>query len=387
MSNLIKKNKWLFEYNRFPGEFVFSFDDIEILKSSGTELGILTEKYGYEEKCRLHYSAKNESYRAETETKHPFGPEPVVKHRYEQNSNHFRITTDIQIKDTLPLEYILADNICIPGKWEKITAYTIDCDEEFPRINKHIYKTEDNSEIVFKTLPLIVVFENTSGFLLEVGCGHDLWRWNIRKNFNADSEFTITKTEVGFDFKRKIVKWDEEYNMPGRNFRFCWYFSWNDSKEIKKYKSVEESNFSKLIYKNNKLIQENKTQNSFKFYIDAKTFPSKMLKNTNSEICYCSNIFNNQFKRWLRSFCNTIVVKKAAIELCCLKPGLCVETSHVPGRDIKKQLHFDYLHLMGLYDWADKYLSETDFSLSFFIAEDSPFKELPSAAGLINSKF
>ena len=205
-----------FDFNNLPGEMLFKYNGFEILKNCGVELGILKEKSGFEEKCRLHQNDKNDWFWLETETRHPFGPEPLIRHKYEQAGNHIRVTTDIQISRQLQMENILIDNLSIPGKWKEIHIF------DYEKTSGEIYKKEhlvkDITEINLEHVPLVVLFIAEDGTRLEIGAGFDLWRWSINDLFDADACFIISKETQGtLTFTRKVATWKNKFTIPKKD--------------------------------------------------------------------------------------------------------------------------------------------------------------------------
>jgi hypothetical protein len=386
MSNCIKENKWSIEYDNAPGELSFNYKDCECLKSTGVELGILLEKYGFEEKNRLHKSDKNDFCWIETETKHPFGAEPVIKHKYEIAGNHTRVTTDIQISHQLPMENIVIDSLLMPGEWDKIEVFQFDTGASY-KISSKEYNAQTFSEIKFESIPLIILLSKEDGSQIEIGCGYDLWRWNIADIFDAKSEFILSKVNEGITFIRKVADWKEEYTMQRRNFRFSWYFAWGNKNDKKNETTQKTEPINKLVFKNNKLIANAEYNNDvYNFTIDPQNLPQNILKDSSNDICFCSRTFFNTFKHWLRVLYNENEFGDYTINLTCLKPGICSKSNHVASRAKKKQLHFDYLYLFGIWEWANQCLGDSDINFTIDIDDLSMLKDLPSAVGL-RSKF
>jgi hypothetical protein len=382
MSNCIKEEKWSIVYDNAPGELLFKYNNSEYLKSTGVELGILQEKYGYEEKNRLHESSKNDFCWIETETKHPFGAEPVIKHKYEIAGNHARVTTDIQISHKLPMENIVIDNLTMPGEWDKIEVFQYDSVLPYNIVKKE-YEAESFSEIKFESIPLIILFTKKNGSQLEIGCGYDLWRWNIADIFDAKAEFVLAKATEGITFTRKVAGWKDEYTMQRRNFRFSWYFAWGNKNDKKLSETLDAKSVNKLLYKNNKLLADaGYDKDCYDFIIDSESIPQNISKDNLSDICFCSRTFLNIFKHWLRVLYNEDKHGDYTINLSELKPGICSKKNHVGSKSKKVQIHFDYLYLFGIWEWANQYLGDSDMNFTINIDEASILKDLPSAKGL-----
>ena len=376
---LNREKNWSIDYDTAPGELSFKHNDVEFLKSTGVELGILLEKYAYEEKNRLHESTKNDSFWVETETKHPFGAEPVIKHKYEVAGNHVRVTTDIQISHTLPVENILIDKLNMPGDWDTLDLYQFE--EAMPyKISKKTYKIDSFEDLKFDTIPLIIVLNKRDGSQLEIGSGFDLWRWDIADKHEAVSEFILKKDADGINFIRKPAVWNEEYELQRRNFRFSWYFAWG-----KKEKDKENiKNVNMLSFDKNKLKQGSDYDSSIHdFIIDDKSILENIEKDSSKDICFCSRAFFNMFKHWLRVLYNEDNSGKYTITLNNVKSGICSKTSHVAGKSKKKkQIHFDYLYLFGIWEWANQHLGDSDINFSIKLDKTNLLSELPSAVGL-----
>lgn len=373
-----KNNSCKILLNDNPGDMTFiTSDGKEIFKSTGVELGILKERNGFEERCRLHQGEKNGWYWAETITRHPFGPEPLLKHKYEQAGNHIRVTTDIQISHQMPMENIVIDNLYFYGEWKKITVYSFDRISGKISVDKY---SPDNINLTLKHVPLVVLFENSEGFCLEIGTGFDLWRWSIGSRFSAEEKFVICRSDSDvINFRRIIAEWGEEYQMGKKDFRFTWYFSWDSGKNHIKNNYQEEPRELKL----GKSGLESVDGNSLNFNLISKCEES-VQKSSCKDICYASRQLNNSFKQWLRKLYNSSDDKKLKVSVSCIKPGVCGKISHVGAKNKNKDemLHFDYPFVLGIWEWANKYLAETGAHLVFNLDDTSVFKDLPSSRGL-----
>jgi hypothetical protein len=384
MTNDSKKTGWSVQYDNAPGELTFNYNGDECLKSSGVELGILLEQYGFEEKNRLHQSDKNNTCWIETETKHPFGAEPVIRHKYEQASNHIRVTTDIQISHQVPMENMVIDNLLMPGEWKKIEILQFESKDSVKIIKKE-YDVESFSELKFESIPLIILFTKSDDRQLEIGCGYDLWRWNIASRFDTEPEFTLTKEQDGIRFIRKVATWNEKYTMEKNNFRFSWYFAWGNSSD--NCTAVECQQPNKLIFQKNELkLTEDKNDSVFDFVIGSENIPDNIKKSNSDEICFCSRYFVNSFKHWLRSIYNEYKYEELEITLRGLKPGVCSKSNHIANRTKKERNHFDYLYLFGIWEWANQYLGDSSINFNIELDSSSIYGNLPSAKGMLANK-
>ncbi len=378
--NKTKKSEWSMEFNNSgPGTAVFLFKHKKIFEFEGLTLGILKESGGIEKKCRPHFSEKNSSHRIETTTFHPFGSEPVIDRKWEQFSNYFSITTDLQIKYDFPLKELNVDTLKILGKWQTLKIFFYK--RENLSISVKNYNLADSkNKIEFTEIPLLLVFENENGFQLEIGTGFDLWRWNCSKKFNVSKNFEILIEDDFIYLTRSPLTSQDEFIIQKNNLRFNWYFSWKNNHEIIKNESIPVK--TKLIYDGKSLTTETKNNSSLVFELIHDN------KNSSAnELYYCSKQFFNVFKTWLRSFVNKLESQNDFTIIFILKePHVCKNGSHV-GRSGQetKFIHWDYDYIFKLSEWANRFLSSTNttFTVTF---ESGIFNSIPSASALESIK-
>ena len=378
-----KVSNWNTEYNTTgPGSMVFSLNNNPMLSSNGVELGMLKEIHGIENICRTHTSDKTEWDWIETETFHPFGSEPVIKHKWEQAGNHIRVVTDIIIRGKTPLDFISIDSLKLSGNWESVKIISqIEPNSTELRIEEFDISSIKENNLDLPHYPLVLLFKSIDGTDLEIGAGYDLWRWNINNRFDAHTQFSLHFINEELIFERKVLKWDEEYLMPRNNFRFSWYFAWGESTDSS---SDNINDLNTLLFKDQKLLSDNSTStSSFKF--DNNSWPQSVIIENNDLIfpCFCSRQTNNLLKKWLRSTIAQMLTKKEKdIHLYNVDSNLCTKNAHIIGQKNKKIIHWDIPYMLGLWEWANKYLSEYDSTISIHFSKDNIFSELPSVKGM-----
>ena len=375
---------WSCDFNSFgAGDMSFSFDGETLLKSDGIELGILKELHGLEKICRSHYSDKTGWSWVETVTHHPFGSEPIIKRKWEQAANHIRVVSDIIIRGPLTLDHISIDPLKLPGKWKKVVIYS-QLTPESSEIKVAELDVSDflGKEKRFDHIPLVLLFVAEDGKELEIGTGYDLWRWHeCASRFGGKSEFVLRGTDGGLSLERKVLVFDEDYEMQRNNFRFSWYFAWGKNKDNNKAKSFDKCNT--LTVSREKLFSDNKTTDCV-YSLDNSSLPDAVSIEGIPGIfpCFCSRQINNYLKQWLRSLYHKIKEPKKDIFLCDFDSHICLNASHLGRGKKKSSIHWDHVYLLGLWEWANKYLG--DSSINFYILSDknSKLANLPSFKGM-----
>ena len=399
-NNSGKNLDWNAEFNIVgPGDMCFSCAGKTILESDGIELGMLKESNGIEKICRSHFSNKTGWSWVETKTHHPFGPEPVVKRKWEQAANHIKVVSDIIIRATTPMDHISIDSLKLPGEWNKVLIFSqLTPDSTEISIEEFDLTNFSGRQKKFDHIPLVLLFVAEDGTELEIGAGYDLWRWHeIISRFEGKTEFALKGTDEGLVFDRKIFFSNEEYEMPRNNFRFSWYFAWgnvNDNKPSDSFNSYTllAPSDKKLILKEEFNVlpgaeSENKpvdTTANHAYCLDNSTWPSTAVVENDKNIypCFCSRQTGNYLKSWLRSISNKIRDQKKDVYLCGIDVHVCSNASHMIRGKRKTLVHWDYIYLLGYWDWANKHLSETDTAFHILFRQDSLFANLPSVKGL-----
>ncbi len=377
-----ENNKWCAEFNLSgPGDMHFKFNNKELFRAGGVELGMLKEENGIEKICRSHFSEKTEWQWVETETLNPFGSEPVIKRKWEQAGNHFKVVTDIIVRATTPMEHMTVDSLFLSGNWKGVTVYTQKNPEtsEFDIINIDL-SDFSGKEVKFEHIPLVMLFRSDDGVLLEVGTGYDLWRWHqTAENLQGRTDFALIGTDEGVSLERKVVSWDGEFDLERNNFRYSWYFAWGKTFKpaLEKFEAV------KLTPEGKKLVAGNK-ENTNMFCLDSLNWPdSATVKGIkHKQPCFCSRQTGNYLKAWFRSLCNKLESSDNNIYLCDLDIHICSNSSHMLRGKKNNLIHCDYFYLLGFWEWANKYLGDSNFKFKMIFDENSVFANLPSVKGL-----
>ena len=81
--------------------------------------------------------------------------------------------------------------------------------------------------------PISLIFHRKDGIDLEVGTGFDLWRWEQNLGYYPESgSYKVLLTEAGLELIREPLACCEEFEPEQRNYRFTWYFAWQDRKKV-----------------------------------------------------------------------------------------------------------------------------------------------------------
>ncbi|HJO95636.1 MAG TPA: hypothetical protein QF753_19735 [Victivallales bacterium] len=377
------KDHWEAEFDiAGTGDMAFSYNNRTLLKSRGTELGMLKELNGISEYTRTHTSEKTDWQWVDSKTIHPFGSEPVIKRKWEQASNHIKVVTDITLHSETPMKYMKIDTLEVPGKWSKILIIGQNSIDDLNISVKELdVASLEKNEYKFDCIPLVVLFKAEDGTMLEVGTGYDLWRWSHADRYEAECNYSLIFKSDGILFNRQPFVWNNDHAFPRINLRFTWYFAWG----------CESENSTADVAKNileirNKKMTVNKITDTNSYKIDNSLWPKTAIaENNNSSIvtpCFSSRQTGNLLKKWLRSLFPKVESTGENIILNNIDPGLCLNSSHMERGNNKNTLHCDYLYIMSLWEWANKYLGEFESNFLISIREDSLFKNLPSAKGL-----
>ncbi|MCP4178488.1 MAG: hypothetical protein GY756_12045 [bacterium] len=364
------------------GDMTFSYNGKTLLKSRGTELGMLKELNGLSEYTRTHTSEKTDWQWVDSKTIHPFGSEPMIKRKWEQASNHIKVVTDITLHSETPMKYMKIDTLEIPGKWSKIVVIgQSGIDDLNVTVKELDVASLEKSEYKFDSVPLVVLFKAEDGTMIEIGTGYDLWRWNQTEKYEAECNYSLILKSDGILFNRQPFVWENDYSFPRNNLRFTWYFAWGKETENESTDVVKN-----ILEVHNKKLTVNKVDDNKNYTIDNSLWPkTAIIKNNDNSIlspCFSSRQTGNLFKKWLRTLFPKIELTGENITLYDIEPGLCLNSSHMERSNDKDILHCDYLYIMSLWEWANKYLGESESNFLISLKKDSLFRNLPSAKGL-----
>jgi hypothetical protein len=394
-NNREKEKVWNAEFNIFgTGDMCFTYRGNALLKSEGIELGMLKETHGIEKICRSHSSSKTGWSWVETETFHPFGSEPVVKRKWEQAANHIKVVSDIIIRATMPVDHISIDSLKLFGQWSKVLIFSqLNSDSAEISIEELDLSNFVGKEIKFSHIPLVLLFTAEDGTELEIGAGYDLWRWHeAASRFGGTEEFVLKGIDEGLLFDRKILFQNESFELDKDNFRFSWYFAWGDVNDKKA--SVNCNSCILLTPSGKKLVSNNSTENHV-YCLDNAHWPltavvKKNKKTGNNEHnypCFCSRQTGNYLKSWFRSLYNKINDQDTDVYLCNADTHICFNASHMVRGKRKNLIHWDYIYLLGFWEWASKCLGYSDISFHIIFNSDSIFANLPSVRSLSTEEF
>jgi hypothetical protein len=307
----------------------------------------------------------------------PFGTEPTISRSYEFAFNHCKVTSDIDIRKGVSAEKLSIDSLFIPGDWKK--AGLLKAAEN--GVMEIEWKALENDKIFFesdKTF-LAAVFEDSDGFLLEIGTGNDLWRWNSASVSGIKSSFKIRITDKGIILDRDVFMWETETPVPPRNWRFHWYFAWQE-----KNAKTEKAQLLKVLpFPEKDIIPAKGKTAAYDFSTVTLSASSKVRYNgtlTKTQ-CLQDNATQNYLKKIIRSAIQKS--NKYKISFCNLAPHLCDEPAHLerPGKDTL--LHWDIVSILDYALWANRQIIKGDSQL-FIIPDTEDLKQLPSLAGLLS---
>lgn len=352
----------------------FDYSGKHIFSVMPVSFGPLGEEAGISRKSRPHYSLDGLSTRMDTENLLPFGPEPSIKRSFEFAYNRASVTCDVDIPKGISGDRLSVDSILLPGKWKKIGIME-NSGTSFnpPEMRWHDIKNEDCEFFSAEKTFLSCVLEDENGFLLETGAGNDLWRWNSAATINAGASFRIEKNKLGILISRNVFRWEQECELPKRNWRFNWYFAWADGKKNHSpiLSDIIKGDIFKAVNMENKLL----------FYDFASAaFPSSgktHRRGQNSDFpCMQSHAVQNAFRKIIRSLSNRI--DGHDIRFMNIAPHICDTASHLERKSASGIEHWDIISIMDMRLWGDRQLRNSGSSFSIVPSSDSPFSSMPS---------
>lgn len=379
ITGVTNTRNWEADFNPLRSTvFTFNYADRELFDCDGVELGFLKEIHGMRKHLRFHTSDKISWYSVDSEVIQPFGPEPVIRRKIEQSGNFMRVTTDVLIKDTMPLKFLKIDTLKIHGEWENITFYYQSCYDRSDILSKEINFNELNDKgISFDMIPLVVLFTDKNGIQLEIGTGYDLWRWNSAARFSAKNKFILKKEKDYIVFERIPVFWDNEQEVQKFNFRFSWYFSWGKKTATE---SKIQKNITTLFLKSNKLSAYQPGICNYK--LDYSNWPEPAKTSNSNEPCWASRQAENLLKDFLRKTLPKMNEKDKFICLHGISSHICFNSGHMERNKPETFVHWDYWDMMVLWEWANKFFVNNDKKLMLIPDLHSLFSALPSFRGM-----
>ena len=281
------------------------------------------------------------------------------------------------------MDHISIDSLMLPGIWKKVLIYSqLNLESSEVRIEEVELSDFIGKERKFDYIPFVLLFVAEDGTQLEIGTGYDLWRWHeAASRFDGKAMFVLKGTDEGLFFDRKILFPNEDFEVGRDNFRFSWYFAWGNVSDKKP--SVKYDSSSLLTPSGKKLISDASSDDHI-YCLDKLNWPmSAVVDGTQEKYpCFCARQTGNFLKSWFRSLHNNIKEQEVDIFLCDIDTHLCSNASHIVRGKRKELIHWDYIYLLGFWEWANKYLGDTGNHFHVVFSENSLFADLPSVKGL-----
>jgi hypothetical protein len=319
----------------------------------GIQIGELSEKNSYPLKAVAHEYLDTPGYTVDTKSVIPFGTEPIIKRKFEYFSNTLKVTTDIKVNRSTIEKSFHVDSLNIHGKWKRYAVLNLDTWDPNTEIPWNDFKADD--EVIYQKSKIfhILLLENVDGLRFEVGTGFDIWRWQVAKYYVApaiegetpvslSSEFKITRSGDYINIDRTILCAEKEFIIDSHNWRFHWYVSWNDCRELK------HSNDKK----------------SYKFNL------------TELPDCFHAKTTKKYLKSALRSQFQNIDDNTVTFE--GIVPFLCDNSSHVAKHNLKDIFHWDMTDILDFWFWSNRQLMKKNSELIILPPKKSQLNGLPS---------
>jgi len=374
-TNVIEGKNWKTSFELSDTEAMrFDYSGKHIFSVMPVSFGTIGEETGISRKCRQHHSLDGLSSRIDMENLIPFGPEPSIKRTIEFAYNRASVTCDVNIPKGISGDRLSIYSILLPGKWKKIgiienngTSFNP------PEIRWHDIKDEDCEFFSSEKTFLSCVLEDANGFLFETGAGNDLWRWNSASILNTASSFRIEKNSHGILISRNVFKWEQECELPKRNWRFNWYFAWSARKNPPAPVSSDiiKGDIFNAVNKENKLL--------FYDFLSSAFPPSgrtRRKEQNSASPCMQSHAVQNHFRKIIRSLSNRI--DGHDIRFINIAPHICDTASHLERKSASGIEHWDMISILDLRLWADHQFQSSGSRFSIISQADSPFSSMPS---------
>ncbi|HCE42388.1 MAG TPA: hypothetical protein DET40_02425 [Lentisphaeria bacterium] len=358
-----------------PGDrekLVFKYAGRELLAVSGISLGKVDESSAYCTKSQKHEAADLLNSSFHTVNTLPFGSEPTITRTCEISGNHAVITTDCDMRHKMEVASFEVDNLVVKGEWTRIGVVKIS--NPIPSIGDiewHDVGQGGDFRLELDHMPLLILFERSDKFMVEVGNGDDLWRWLNTSVFPGSSQsVVIEKTDGGIGLRRIVAKWDECTIMGSRQYRFNWYFSWEaPGKEY--FKRRDDAS--------------GKSDDGEYFRFPEGDVPMQLAachgsRNLNVS-CLHSPAVSGIFRSIIRSALGNSEPRNIVIEN--LTVPLCENAAHLERPQKQVLLHWNMLRIFDHWLWANKQLKNSGVSFYALPAGDGKiFSVLPSVRGL-----
>ena len=354
-------------------KFTGTSDEPIIMDIKTVKFGAFGENSGIVKKLRSHETMDESAHSIEMLSIIPFGSEPKVARNINFAKNHAKVVTDIEIKSSLPVKKLYVDSFTLSGKiseiavieeenfakneicWQKISDLKFDDDNK----KVAVYKNEKPF--------LVLLVKNSTGDIFEVGTGDDLWRWQTALTKNSiNSEFVIGVDEkANIDVERLVLDLsvvDADNKLESRNWRFKWYFAWQDANcnalNNKELENIVGAAKDLVINKKNRDLRDfSESDLVFKFTEESFDKAAYLVDENSQSLkapCFEAPATIKASRKWLRSVIANVSNDVKTITLISQNNNLCFNASHLSRGTLKQLVHLDIDAKMDFWIWASQ---------------------------------
>ena len=350
----ISSDRWHAEFSLAEETFMkFYMGERLILNLEPVQINKQTESQCLPKKARVHQKIDGLSLSYNISNLIPFGSEPKIDRDFHFTDGFARVIQDINPGKHAAAEKLNIGNMTLPGPWSRAAVVTVPgAGKSLPQLNWVELDGETEKVLFDESYPfLAVVLEAPDGKRFEVGCGDDLWRWEISSDLaDCSAKFSVSANKDAVEIVRKPILFDTESKdaaeVERRTWRFKWYFAWSDAPALEMSSDRE------------------------KISLDMNDFVEEGAKHS----CMHSIFSRKKIRQTLR----TIMAnnENADIVLTNAEAHICKQESHLDRSTKKNFLHWDAWDFMELFIWANRKALATGCTFSI-TAPESGNKETP----------
>jgi len=347
------------------------------LKCHGVSLGEEGEEQAYLKKCRRHDSQDGDLVQVESEVVMPSGPEPRVRRRWDFFANVVKVTVDFDLRKAYAASQLEIDRLQLTGDWQRVGIFSFD--RESAEVQVEWYDLASGKvSLEMPSVPLLWLFEAKDGRRCEIGTGFDLWRWDFAAKSGWTAAYALQVDETGITLIRRVLELPGDSEIPPRNWRFNWYFSWDDGMAAE----VSAPGDHQIIPEPGLPLAVDLSAGNV-FQLDASAWPdsAKRLSSRDGDfLCWQSASVRNRLRSLVRHLKPRL--QEQDIILDGIAPDVCFAAAHLERASQGNLPHWDLPVLLDFYFWANRQLRPGGRKLLIFPQPEGIFSCLPSLNGL-----
>jgi hypothetical protein len=336
----------------------------------------------------------------------PFGGEAEFRQTARYHKNLLRFTQDINFrKGTTVDRHFSVGSMKLPGLFNRFTIVppaqhqTEGGDVHVREIPK--WQGKDIMVGHWHRPPLSLIFHRKDGIDLEIGTGFDLWRWEQNLGYYPESgSYKVMLTEEGLELIREPLACCEEYEPEQRNYRFTWYFAWQDRKKKNKlpdhdthyvpFKNAgKEVDFERLKRELTEREKGDKPTYLNLNIIRGLAWSDKEASVPSSqayccglaadEICWEAGFVVRRLKKIMRRLSEIEGIEGIVLE--GVDPSICYNPSHVDRKNVMGMVHWDIGSVFDFFSWLENHVKGR---FPIFLQPNEESLDLPSINGFFS---